>query len=219
METKERMSVQEKRKIEKAFLISLTVTSIGRGLIEGALSLVNLRVGSFSALPPSNYYAMQQDSGTPPTNTKPAPGTIDVHALYSRLLGNPQANADKAISTFQEEFEAKKTLFTEKDDETVSKLQRIPALLSSAKEHLDSDISGTQSTAKLTVERLQALQQAIAVKSQAREKSANPTRSAKAAFENDINDAREAFDQEMALRHADVVRQYVGAFVNQIDRY
>ncbi|KAF9328862.1 hypothetical protein BGZ91_000805 [Linnemannia elongata] len=162
---------------------------------------------------------MQHDSGTPPTTTAPAPGITDVHALCSRLLGNPQANADKAISTFQEEFEAKKTLFTENDGETISRLQQIPAQLSSAKEHLDSKISGTQSTAKLAVEKLQALQQAIAANSQAREKSTNPTRSAKEAFENDINDAREAFDQEMALRHADVVNQYVGAFVNQIDHY
>ncbi|KAF9094038.1 hypothetical protein BGX23_002587 [Mortierella sp. AD031] len=150
-----------------------------------------------------------------------APGTAtnDVYTLYSRLLGNPQANADKAISTFREEFEAKKTLFTEKDDETVSTLRQIPAQLNSAKEHLDVGLKDTQATGKLAVERLQALQQSIAANSQAREKSANPTRSAKEAFEKDITDAKEAFDQEMALRHADVVKQYVGVFVHQIDRY
>jgi len=42
---------------------------------------------------------------------------------------------------------------------------------------------------------------------------------AKAAFQDDIDEAKEAFDQEMVLRHADVVKQYVGAFVQQIDRY
>ncbi|KAF9134545.1 hypothetical protein BGW39_006638 [Mortierella sp. 14UC] len=148
---------------------------------------------------------MQHDSGT--AAIAATPGTNDVHALYSRILGNPQANADKAIFTFQEEFEAKKTLFTEKDNKTVSTLQQIPAQLSNVKEHLDA------------VEKLQALQQSIAASSQNREISANPTRSAKEAFQKDITDAREAFDQEMALRHADVVKQYVGAFVQQIDRY
>ncbi|KAF8944273.1 hypothetical protein BGZ47_004448 [Haplosporangium gracile] len=158
---------------------------------------------------------MQHDSRAPPT-TPPAPGTTDVQTLYSRLLGNPQVNADKAISTFREEFEAKKTLFTEKDDGIVSTLQQVPAQLISAKEHLDSNLSSTQSTA---VEKLQALQQAIAASSQACEKPTNPTRSAKEVFEKDINDARDAFDQEMALRHADVVKQYVGMFVQQIDYY
>ncbi|KAG0297633.1 hypothetical protein BGZ96_005510 [Linnemannia gamsii] len=162
---------------------------------------------------------MLNDSGAPPTTLTSAPGTADVHALYSRLLGNPQANADKAISTFQEEFETKKTLFTEKDDETLSTLQQTPAQLNSAKEYLDNNLNSTQSNANLAVEKLQALQQAIFANSQAREKSANPTRSAKEAFQKDITDARDAFDQEMALRHADVVKQYVGVFVQQIDHF
>ncbi|KAG0297199.1 hypothetical protein BGZ97_004332 [Linnemannia gamsii] len=163
---------------------------------------------------------MQHDSGTSTTFTPaPAPGTADVHALYSRLLGNPQANADKAISTFREEFEAKKTLFTKKDDETLSTLQQTPAQLNSAKEHLDNNLNNTQLNASLAIQKLQALHQAITVTSQAREKSANPTRSAKMAFQKDIADARDAFDQEMSLRHADVVKQYVGAFVQQIDHY
>ncbi|KAF9909503.1 hypothetical protein EC991_008485 [Linnemannia zychae] len=160
---------------------------------------------------------MQHDSAT--LANAAVPGTSDVHALYSRILGNPQANAEKAISTFQEEFEAKKTLFTEKDDKTLSKLQQISAQLTSAKDHLDTSLSGTQSAAKQAVEKLQALQQSIAANSQNRETSANPTRSAKETFQKDITDAREAFDQEMALRHADVVKQYVGAFVQQIDHY
>ncbi|KAF9573462.1 hypothetical protein EC968_008547 [Mortierella alpina] len=54
---------------------------------------------------------------------------------------------------------------------------------------------------------------------EARVKATDPTRQAKEAFQKDIDEAREAFDQEMALRHADVVKQYVGVFVQQIDHY
>ncbi|KAG0380767.1 hypothetical protein BGX24_005412 [Mortierella sp. AD032] len=171
---------------------------------------------------------MQHDSGTATITT--APGTAgthrlpqtkssNVHLLFTRILGNPQVNATKAISTFKEEFEAKKTLFTEKDDGAVSTLQLVPAQLNNVKEHLDTGLNSTQSAATLVVEKLQALQQAIATSTQNREKSSNPTRSAKEAFQKDITDAREAFDQEMALRHADVVKQYVGAFVQHIDHY
>ncbi|KAF8927957.1 hypothetical protein BGZ58_009994 [Dissophora ornata] len=74
----------------------------------------------------------------------------DVGELYSLILGNPQANVDKAITTFVQEFE---------------KMDR----------------------------------------------AANATQLAKEAFQKDITEAKEAFDQEMVLRHADVVKQYVGA--------
>ncbi|KAF8950285.1 hypothetical protein BGZ52_003083 [Haplosporangium bisporale] len=47
----------------------------------------------------------------------------------------------------------------------------------------------------------------------------NPTLTAKETFQKDIDDAKEAFDEEMALRHADVIKQYVGTFVQQIDHY
>ncbi|KAG0341117.1 hypothetical protein BG000_010172 [Podila horticola] len=72
--------------------------------------------------------------------------------LFSRLLGNPQANVTKAISTFVQEFEKE----------------------------------GSRS---------------------------NPTLNAKETFQKDIDGAKEAFDEEMALRHADVIKQYVGTFV------
>ncbi|KAF9932701.1 hypothetical protein FBU30_007544 [Linnemannia zychae] len=161
---------------------------------------------------------MQHDS-VASTISSATPGTAAVYALYSRILGDPQANADKAINTFQEEFEAKKTLFAEKDNEAIVALRCAPTQLNNAKEHLESDISSTQSAAKLTAAKLQELQQSIAVNKQNLENSKNPTRSAKEAFLKDITDAKEAFDQEMALRHADVVKQYVGAFVQQIDHY
>ncbi|KAF9181304.1 hypothetical protein BGZ51_005542 [Haplosporangium sp. Z 767] len=104
------------------------------------------------------------------------------------------------------------------DDKTVSMLQDVPQRLDSAKKDLDVKLEGTSTRAKTTLEKLQLLQ-SIVENSQKQEKNANPAQTAKAAFLKDITDAKEAFDQEMALRHADVVRQYVGSVVQQMDHY
>ncbi|KAF9896519.1 hypothetical protein BX616_007294, partial [Lobosporangium transversale] len=70
-----------------------------------------------------------------------------------------------------------------------------------------------------TLERLQALSQSIKEGAQKKDRSISATQRAKEAFQKDIDEAKEAFDQEMALRHADVVKQYVGTFVQQIDHF
>ncbi|KAF9938019.1 hypothetical protein BGZ67_000658 [Mortierella alpina] len=133
--------------------------------------------------------------------------------------GNPQTNVDEAVTTFVHEFETRRALQPEDRSSPLSSLQETPLQLSIAKEALESGLGNTSAKARTTSEKLQALQRDLAEDSQARVEAANPTRQAKEAFQKDIDEAREAFDQEMALRHADVVKQYVGAFVQQIDHY
>ncbi|KAF9173813.1 hypothetical protein BGX20_002030 [Mortierella sp. AD010] len=118
----------------------------------------------------------------------------DVYQLYSRILGDPQPNVESAISTFVQEFETRRPLLSI-DKTTVNMLKEGPTQLQNAKTALDAGLEGTG------------------------QKSATATQLAKEAFQKDIAEAKEAFDQEMALRHADVVKQYVGAFVQQIDHY
>ncbi|KAG0044456.1 hypothetical protein BGZ83_010324 [Gryganskiella cystojenkinii] len=113
-----------------------------------------------------------------------------VEQLCSRLLGQPQENVQQAIKTFVQEFEV------------------LPQI-----DHVYRNLGNA------TIASLKELQESIAQSNQKQPKSANPTQLAKAAFQADIDEAREAFDQEMVLRHADVVKQYVGAFVQQIDHY
>ncbi|KAI7818157.1 hypothetical protein BC939DRAFT_506785 [Gamsiella multidivaricata] len=150
----------------------------------------------------------------------PEPTTdVDVHELYSRLLGNPQANVERAITTFVEEFETKRGSLEVGDDTIVPMLRNTPAQLNEAKETLNSGLGSTGDKAKMTLERLQRLQQSIAMGSENKDKAATATQLSKEAFQMDIDEAKAAFDQEMALRHADVVKQYVGAFVQQIDHY
>ncbi|KAF9980878.1 hypothetical protein BGZ75_007867, partial [Mortierella antarctica] len=132
---------------------------------------------------------------------------------------NPQTNVDEAVTTFVHEFETRRALQPEDRSSPLSSLQETPLQLSIAKEALESGLGNTSAKARTTFEKLQALQRDLAEDSQARVEAANPTRQAKEAFQKDIDEAREAFDQEMALRHADVVKQYVGAFVQQIDHY
>ncbi|KAF9400105.1 hypothetical protein BGX21_004992 [Mortierella sp. AD011] len=98
-------------------------------------------------------------------------------------------------------------------------LKEGPTQLQNAKTALDAGLEGTGQKTKATLERLQLLQKSIAENSKSHDKGATATQLAKEAFQKDIAEAKEAFDQEMALRHADVVKQYVGAFVQQIDHY
>ncbi|KAF9204323.1 hypothetical protein BGZ49_005423 [Haplosporangium sp. Z 27] len=142
----------------------------------------------------------------------------DVYQLYSRILGNPRSNVDAAISTFVQEFETKRPSIV-KDGTMINMLKDAPAQLQDSKIALDSGLERTSQKTKGTLERLQLLQKSIANNSQNDEKTVTATQLAKEAFQKDIAEAKEAFDQEMALRHADVVKQYVGAFVQQIDHY
>jgi hypothetical protein len=48
-------------------------------------------------------------------------------------------------------------------------------------------------------------------------KGISATQLAKEAFQKKIAEDKKAFDQDMTLRHADVVKQYVGAVVQHID--
>ncbi|KAI8598031.1 hypothetical protein EDD21DRAFT_199517 [Dissophora ornata] len=149
---------------------------------------------------------------SPPPHMMPDLAThADVGELYSLILGNPQANVDKAITTFVQEFETKRTFLTAKNDTTIPMLRDTPARLNSAKGSLDAAIDSTSRKATTTLERLQLLQQTIATSSEKMDRAANATQLAKEAFQKDITEAKEAFDQEMVLRHADVVKQYVGA--------
>ncbi|KAF9955411.1 hypothetical protein BGZ72_003760 [Mortierella alpina] len=133
--------------------------------------------------------------------------------------GNPQTNVDEAVATFVHEFETRRALLPGDNNSTISALQETPLQLSNAKDALETGLENTSAKATTALEKLQALQRDLAEESQARVEAANPTRQAKEAFQKDIDEAREAFDQEMALRHADVVKQYVGVFVQQIDHY
>ncbi|CAO3573540.1 unnamed protein product [Mortierella alpina] len=134
-------------------------------------------------------------------------------------LGNPQTNVEEAVTTFVHEFETRRASLNGHQSSTLSTLQETPLRLSSAKDALESGFGNTSAKATTTLEKLQALQRDLAQDSQTRVEATNPTRQAKEAFQKDIDEAREAFDQEMALRHADVVKQYVGVFVQQIDHY
>ncbi|KAG0254354.1 hypothetical protein BG011_005816, partial [Mortierella polycephala] len=131
---------------------------------------------------------------------------------------DPQTNVDQAVNTFVQEFETKRTVLSLQDDRAVSTLQDVPQRLDSAKKDLDVKLEGTSTRARTVLEKLQLLQSVIE-SSQKQGKDANPAQTAKAAFLKDITDAKEAFDQEMALRHADVVKQYVGSVVQQMDHY
>ncbi|KAF9353158.1 hypothetical protein BGX26_009069 [Mortierella sp. AD094] len=141
----------------------------------------------------------------------------DIYQLYSRILGNPQPNIERAISTFVQEFETKRPSLGV--DMTTNILKEAPTQLKDAKTALDARLEGTSQKTKATLEKLQLLQKSIAENSQSRDKAVTATQLVKEAFQKDITEAKEAFDQEMALRHADVVKQYVGAFVQQIDHY
>ncbi|KAG0032431.1 hypothetical protein BGZ81_010877 [Podila clonocystis] len=100
----------------------------------------------------------------------------EISDLFNRLLGNPQANVTKAISTFVQEFETKRTSsIPDPNDSLVSDLRMVPETLKEAKTSLATDLEVTSA--------------------------------------KDIDGAKEAFDEEMALRHADVIKQYVGTFV------
>ncbi|KAI1316070.1 hypothetical protein EDD11_010459 [Mortierella claussenii] len=143
----------------------------------------------------------------------------EVHQLYSRILGDPQTNVDKAIATFLQEFETKRTLLIDKNDTMIPMLQEAPSHLRESKGRLEAGLGSTNWKSKTTLARLETLQQSVAASSQENVKPMNATQMAKEVFQKDIAEAKEAFDQEMALRHADVVKQYVGAFVQQIDHY
>ncbi|KAF9388820.1 hypothetical protein CPB97_000346 [Podila verticillata] len=142
----------------------------------------------------------------------------DTTDLFNRLLGNPQDNVTKAISTFVQEFETKRaTSLPDPNDSLVSDLRMVPETLEDAKRGLTIDLDVTSAKAKSTAKRLEELQKVIsASKGSSR---LNPTLTAKETFQKDIDDAKDAFDEEMALRHADVIKQYVGTFVQQIDHY
>ncbi|KAF9104274.1 hypothetical protein BGX27_010173 [Mortierella sp. AM989] len=144
--------------------------------------------------------------------------SADVHQLYSRILGHPQPNVERAISTFVQEFETKRSSLV-KDDSMIHILKDAPDQLKDAKIALDTGLESTSQKSKATLERLQLLQKSIAENSQNQIKTISSTQLVKEAFQKDITEAKEAFDQEMNLRHADVVKQYVGAFVQQIDHY
>ncbi|ORZ28621.1 hypothetical protein BCR41DRAFT_391067 [Lobosporangium transversale] len=129
--------------------------------------------------------------------------------------GDPQVNVDKAINTFLKEFETKKrTSLTENHQRIASMLKQSSGNIAQAKELFDTDLNS-----RTTLERLQALSQSIKEGAQKKDRSISATQRAKEAFQKDIDEAKEAFDQEMALRHADVVKQYVGTFVQQIDHF
>ncbi|KAG0365385.1 hypothetical protein BGZ54_006564 [Gamsiella multidivaricata] len=146
----------------------------------------------------------------------PEPTTdVDVHELYSRLLGNPQANVERAITTFVEEFETKRGSLEVGDDTIVPMLRNTPAQLNEAKETLNSGLGSTGDKGEETPLDIVELYYTFTNK----DKAATATQLSKEAFQMDIDEAKAAFDQEMALRHADVVKQYVGAFVQQIDHY
>ncbi|KAK3826043.1 MAG: hypothetical protein J3Q66DRAFT_329262 [Benniella sp.] len=141
----------------------------------------------------------------------------EVHELYSRILGHPQANLDKAINTFVDEFETKKTAALDtRSGETLNQLKETPTHLREAKEALDAGLESTTQKASTTARRLQLLQQAIVASSKT-EKGISATQLAKEAFRKKIAEDKKAFDQDMTLRHADVVKQYVGAVVHHID--
>ncbi|KAF9987117.1 hypothetical protein BGZ65_005045 [Modicella reniformis] len=106
-------------------------------------------------------------------------------------------------------IQTKKTTLDTEGGNTLQQLKDTPMRLKEAKEGL----------ARTTMERLQLLQQVVTASSQKTEKVASTTQLAKEAFQKDIAEAKEAFDQEMALRHSDAVKQYVGVFVQQIDHY
>ncbi|KAF9427121.1 hypothetical protein BGZ76_002467 [Entomortierella beljakovae] len=144
--------------------------------------------------------------------------STDIHQLYSRILGYPQQNVEKAISSFVQEFETKRSSLAQ-DENTRVMLKDAPAQLENAKATLGTDLEGVRVKTSATLERLQLLQKSISDNSQNHEKTVTATQLAKEAFQKDISEAKDAFDQEMALRHADVVKQYVGAFVQQIDHY
>ncbi|GJJ68613.1 hypothetical protein EMPS_00959 [Entomortierella parvispora] len=141
-----------------------------------------------------------------------------VEKLCGRLLGQPQENVQQAIATFVQEFETKRDSLASTKATPTAMLKEAPNWLEGAKKQLDAHLDSTTSKANATLESLRRLQESIAQSNQ-KQKTANPTQLAKAAFQDDIGEAKEAFDQEMLLRHADVVKQYVGAFVQQIDHY
>ncbi|KAF9419982.1 hypothetical protein BGZ94_009261 [Podila epigama] len=137
------------------------------------------------------------------------------HELFDKLVGHPHANLDKAVSSMVHEFETKRNTASTSVESLVSGLRMVPAALKDAQEGLDSDLDVANTKAQSVASRLLELQKAVSSSSQGGTQF-NPTLKAKEAFQKDIDEAREAFDQEMALRHADAVKQYVGTFVQQI---
>ncbi|KAG0321215.1 hypothetical protein BGZ99_004068, partial [Dissophora globulifera] len=108
----------------------------------------------------------------------------------------------------------KRTSLAIKDDITLRSLKESPTCLKESKEALQAGLEGVASQATTTLERLQLLKRSVVPTSQNTIKPVNPAEVAKEAFLKDIAKAKEAFDQEMALRHADVVKQYVGACID-----
>ncbi|KAG0245983.1 hypothetical protein BGX31_005047 [Mortierella sp. GBA43] len=131
---------------------------------------------------------------------------------------NPQANLDKAIATFVDEFDTKKTELDSASGDTLHQLKETSGHLKEAKDALDAGLDSTTLKSSTTAERLQLLQQAVVTSSQT-DKPMSATQLAKEAYRKKMTEEKEAFDQDMELRHADVVKQYVGAFVQQIDHY
>ncbi|KAG0245039.1 hypothetical protein BGW41_004296 [Actinomortierella wolfii] len=140
--------------------------------------------------------------------------------LISALLGDPHANLNKAtadmIHAFEVIPESQKKAGNNKATRTamMKQLSEAPTKFLESQPLLDQQLDHTSSQVSSTLERLQQLQNMVNESKQRRAtKTEHPIMAEKRAFEKEIKEAKDSFDEEMALRHNDMIRQYVGTFV------
>ncbi|KAG0269923.1 hypothetical protein DFQ27_001472 [Actinomortierella ambigua] len=147
------------------------------------------------------------------------PSGVDGPLLISTLLGDPHANLEKATSDMIHAFEPKAGKGGGQHKAArvamMKQLSEAPTKILESQPLLDKQLDHTTAQVSTTLERLQQLQSMLnETKQRKAAKTEHPIQAQKRAFEKEIQEAKESFDQEMTLRHNDMIKQYVGTFVH-----